>query len=133
MYLDVTGIVGLVRLGILLLELSHVVGNMATEDVAAEGLSNQLLTLIVISDETVDGVGDVQSTIEGSLEGTEDLASGAGSSQTNIQETLEGTAVTIDGGDQVVLSVNVFVSLVLGVELELLQHTAGNQQTSGVG
>lgn len=66
-YLDVTGIVGLVRLGILLLELSHVVGDVSTEDVATEGLSNQLLTLSVISDETVDRVGDVQSTIEGSL------------------------------------------------------------------
>lgn len=35
--------------------------------------------------------------------------------------------------DGVVLTVDVGVAGVLGVQSELLQHTAGNQQTSGVG
>jgi hypothetical protein len=51
--------VGLVGLGILILELSHVVGDVTTEDVAAEGLSLELLGLTVVSDETVHRVGDV--------------------------------------------------------------------------
>lgn len=43
------------------------VGNVSSEDVAAESLSNELLSLSVVSHETVDRVGDVQSTIAGSL------------------------------------------------------------------
>lgn len=67
------------------------------------------------------------------LHGSEDLASSGGLSQTNIQEALEGAVLTVNGGDQIVLTVNGLVSLVFGVELELLQDTAGNQQTGSVG
>lgn len=66
-YLDETRVVGLVGLGVFLLKLTHVVGNVASEDVAAEGLSLQLLALSVVSNETVHGVGDVESTIQGAL------------------------------------------------------------------
>lgn len=107
--------------------------DVSTEDVAAEGLSLELLALSVVSNETGHGVGDVQTTISSSLHGSENLASSAGLSETNIQETLEGASVTIDGGNVVVLSVDVVVSGVLGVHVELLQDTASNQQTSGIG
>eukprot|EP00026_Physarum_polycephalum_P013410 Phypoly_transcript_13806.p1 GENE.Phypoly_transcript_13806~~Phypoly_transcript_13806.p1 ORF type:complete len:195 (-),score=15.17 Phypoly_transcript_13806:326-910(-) len=131
--LDETGIVGLVGFGVFLLELAHVVGNMSSEDVAAEGLSLELLALSVVSNKTVHRVGDVKSSVCGSLQGSEDLATSAGLPQTHIQEAFEGADITIDGGDQVVLTVDVFVSLVFGVELEFLQHSAGDQQTGSVG
>lgn len=69
----------------------------------------------------------------GYLQGSEDLATSAGLPQTHIQEAFEGADISVNGGDNVILTVDVFVSLVFGVELELLQHTAGDQQTSGVG
>lgn len=67
------------------------------------------------------------------LEGSKNLASSAGSAETNIQEGLEGAVVTIEGSDIEVLSVDVGVSGVFGVELELLQGPAGKQQASCIG
>lgn len=123
----------LVGFGVLLLQLSHVFGDVSTEDVFAEDVGLEFLSLSVVSNETGHGVGDVKTTISRSLHCGEDFATSAGSSKTNIQEAFEWAVLALDGGDGVILSVDVLVALVLGVQLELLQHSAGSQQSGGVG
>ena len=63
----------LVSLLVLLLEAGHVVGHMDAEDVLPVHVSIQALALAVISGETSLGVRDVKSSIDSSLEGSEDL------------------------------------------------------------
>ena len=63
----------LVRLLVLLLEACHVVGHMDTEDVLPVHVSVEALALAVISGEAPLGVGDVQSSVNSSLEGSENL------------------------------------------------------------
>ena len=63
----------LVSLLVLLLETGHVVGNMDAEDVLPVHVSVQALALAVISGETSLGVRDVKSSIDSSLEGSENL------------------------------------------------------------
>ena len=63
----------LVSLLVLLLEAGHVVGHMDTEDVLPVHVSVEALALAVISGETPLGVGDVQSSVNSSLEGSENL------------------------------------------------------------
>ena len=63
----------LVSLLVLLLETGHVVGHMNTEDVLPVYVSVQALALAVISGETFLGVRDVKSSIDSSLEGSENL------------------------------------------------------------
>lgn len=78
-------------------------------------------------------VWDVQTTIDGSLEGTEKLGTSSGSLETNVQETLEGSWLSVDILD-VVLSTSGFLdSGVDAVQLKLLEQTSGKQETSGVG
>ena len=63
----------LVRLLVLLLEACHVVGHMDTEDVLPVHVSVEALALAVISGETPLRVRDVQSSVNSSLEGSENL------------------------------------------------------------
>ena len=63
----------LVSLLVLLLETGHVVGHMDAEDVLPVHVSVQALALAVISGETSLGVRDVKSSIDSSLEGSENL------------------------------------------------------------
>ena len=63
----------LVSLLILRLEAGHVVGDMDTEDVLPVHVSVEALALAVISGETPLGVRDVESSVNSSLEGGENL------------------------------------------------------------
>ena len=70
---DVPGEVLLVSLLVLLLEAGHVVGDMQTEDVLSVDISIELLALGVVAGEPLLGVRNVQSTINSSLQSSEDL------------------------------------------------------------
>jgi len=101
-----------------------------------------LLGVAVVTGESLLGVGNVQTTIGGSLEGSKETVSGGGGLQTNIQEGAEGALVVIDlldvvgllvvlGGDN--LTIDLGVSLVKIVESDLLEETAGAEETGAVG
>ena len=68
---------------------------MAGEDVLAKGLGVELLGLDVVTGETLLGVGDVETTVGGTLHGTENTGASAGPGKTNIKVALERTGVIL--------------------------------------
>jgi len=72
---------------------------VATDDVVAEGVGIELLGLDVVTGEAALGVGDEDTTVGGTLHGSEDTVTGGGADETNIKEGLEGAALAIVGLD----------------------------------
>lgn len=118
---------------IFVLEEFHVFRDVTTEDVVSQSVSVQLLGVLVVTRETGLRVGDVDTTISGTLEGSEDSGTSGGSAQTDIQESLEGARAIFNSLDFVVLTVDLFSTGVDFVQLKLVQNSASSKQTSGVG
>lgn len=134
--LDVLGELGAVALLIIIGKVLHVLSDVTTGDVLAEGLGVEFLGLDVVSGETVLGVGDEDTTVGGTLHGTEYTGTGGGTDKTNVKEGLEGTAgalVGLDGLSELVLTVGLLDTSELLVKAELLEDTAGEEQTGSVG
>lgn len=113
----------------------HVLGDVATEDVVAESLSIELLGLNVVTGEAVLGVGDEDTTVGGTLHGSEDTGTGGGTGKTDIKEGLEGTALTViglNGLGERVLTISLLNTGELLVNAQLLEGTAGKEETGGV-
>jgi len=125
----------LVTLLIIIGKSLHVLSNVTAEDVLAESLGIELLGLNVEAREAVLRVGDIETTIRSTLHGTEDTGTSRGTGKTNIKEHLEWAALlainfsSLGQGEFAVSLLNTLESL---VKLELLQRTAGKQETSSV-
>lgn len=114
----------------------HVLSDVATEDVAAESLGVELLGLDVVAGEAGLGVGDEDTTVRGTLHGSEDTGTGGGTVETDIKESLEGTALAIlglSGLGQGVLALRLLNTDESLIQAELGQGAAGEQETGGVG
>lgn len=134
--LDILDELGLVALLILIGEGLHVLRDVATEDVVAEGVGIELLGLNVVTGEAAVGVGDEDTTVGGTLHGTEDTVTAGGTDKTDIKESLEGTALAITGLNGLgegVLTVSLLDTLELLGKTKLGQSTAGQEQTGSVG
>lgn len=132
---DVLRELGLVALLVIIGKTLHVLSNVTSSDVLAEGLSIELLGLNVVTGETVFGVRNEETTVGGTLQGTEDTGTGGGSDETDIEEDLEGAASTLIGLSslsQGVFTVSLLNTLEGVVELELLEKTASEKETGGV-
>ena len=97
--------------------------------------SDSLLLLEVVAGESLGVVGDVDTAINSTLEGTEDSVTGGGSNETNIEESSEGTSVLIDAllvnvEEFTVSSLNTLVDV---IQAELGEESSGEEETSGVG
>ena len=131
--LDELGELTVVGLLVFLLEVTHVVGDVSSEDLGAVSLGIvSPLSLLVLggSGETTLVMGDRDTSVTSSLEGSEDLGSGGGTGKTNIEKSGEGGSSLIIGLDEEVLSVDLGVTLV--VEVELGVHTTSEEETGGV-
>lgn len=114
----------------------HVLSDVATEDVVAESLSVELLGLDVETGEAALGVGDEDTTVGGTLHGTEDTGTSGGTGKTNIKESLEGAAGALVGLSSLgegVLTIGLLNTGELLIQAELLEGTAGKEETGGVG
>lgn len=114
----------------------HVLSDVATEDVLAQGLGVELLGLNVVAGEAVLRVRDVDTTVRSTLHGTKDAGTGGGAGKTNIEKSLEGAAgalVGLDGLGKGVLTIGLLDTLELLIQTQLLEGAAGEQQTGGVG
>lgn len=134
--LDVAAELRLVALLVVIGEGLHVLSDVTTEDVLAEGLGVELLAFHVVSGETVLGVGDEDTTVGAALHGTEDTGTGGGTGETDIKEDLEWAAlltVNLGGLGEGELTVSLLDTDEALVKLELLEHTAGKEETGGVG
>jgi hypothetical protein len=133
---NVLGELGLVALLVVVGKTLHVLSDVTGSDVLAESLGIELLGLNVVTGETVLGVRDEETTVGGTLQGTEDTGTGGGTDKTDIEEDLEGAAGTLVGLSslgQGVFTVSLLNTLEGVVELELLEETASEKETSGVG
>lgn len=113
----------------------HVLSDVTTEDVVAEGLGIELLGLNVETGEAVLGVGDEDTTVGGTLHGSEDTGTGGSTGKTDIKEGLEGTALTViglNGLGESVLTISLLNTGELLVNAQLLEGTAGKEETGGV-
>ena len=136
--LEVLRELALERISILLLERLHVGSDVSSEDVLTQDLGVELgvlgvLLVVEVTGETTLRVGDVETSIGGTLHGSEDTVTSRGTGKTDIEKDVEGTRSIIDLLNEEVLSVDGSDSDVLIGNVELSQNTAGEQQTSGVG
>ena len=65
--------------------MSHVVSNMIAENMVPVNLSVQLLLFIVIPRESLDGVRNIQTSINSSFHRGEHLSTGGGTCKANVQ------------------------------------------------
>lgn len=106
--------------------------NVAAVDVLSQGIGIEGLAILVVSGESVLGVGNVETTIAGSLESTEDSASGRSLSQSNVKEDLEWSSSTVDFLCERVATIGLSDTLVLVCQSNLCQRTTRNQETRGI-
>ena len=139
---DVGGEALLVLLVVLLLEVLHVLPDVAAEDALAVHVGVVLLGVAVVAREALLGVGDVEAAVGGTLEGAEDAASGGGGLAADVEEDAEGALVLVNFVDVVGLlsilagddlAVDLGVALVDVVEADLLEEAARDEEAGGVG
>lgn len=119
---------------VFLLEGFHVLGNVATVDVLFQDFGVEFLGFNVETGESLLVVGNVDTTVRGTLDGTEDSVTGRRSLQTDIQERLEGSGFTVtEGLGQGHGSIGFSNTFVLVRQAELGQSSSGTEETGGVG
>jgi hypothetical protein len=121
-----------VGLLVVLLELLHVLGNVATEDVFAVGLGIEVVLFVVVAWESLGGVWDIEATINGTLECAKDLVTGGGSGETGVQEASEWAWTVVAWLHVVLVTIDLLLSLVKLVELHLLEESPGEEETGAV-
>jgi len=137
-------------IGLLLLEHVVVLLNVDTEDVLSVlggierglGLLNigGLSTFVgddlslgdVSSGESLGLVGDVETTVTGTLHGSEDTVTGGGADETDIEESLERSGRVLNGLNVVDVTVNLGGTLVFISELEAGEESSGGEETNTV-
>jgi len=86
----------------------------------------------VSSGESLGLVRDVQTTVTGTLEGTEDTVSGGGADETDIEESLERSGRVLNGLNVVDITVNLGGSSVFVSKLEAGEESSGGEETNTV-
>jgi hypothetical protein len=114
---------------------------MSSKDALTVHVSIILLRITIITRETLFGVGDVKTSIGGTLECAEDAASSRGGFASNIEEGTEGAFVLVNfiykvsGFSHLSLdniSVNFGVALINIIQTNLLEQTTGTKQSGAV-
>lgn len=78
-------------------------------------------------------MGDGETTVGGTLHGTEDTVTGGGADETDIEESSHGAFAFLEFIERVVsLAINFLVALVLVSKLEVSQETTSAKETSSV-
>jgi hypothetical protein len=121
------------------LELFHVLVDVDTENSLSVNLRVELVLVSITSalvetGESAGLVGNVDSAVTSSLHGSENSVTSGSAYQTNVQKGLERSAVIMGLiGNVVLISGDLFVSLVERVHLQLGEQSTGQQQTSCIG
>lgn len=154
--LDLGGLESLVPLGEVsvvsvlgfFLEVIHVSLDVVAEDVVSQnlGLPVHVLTGLLnlaslsldlflglrVTGESLVLMGDVETSVNTSLEGSVDLSTGGGSLETDIEEALEGSSLSLVVVDIVVFSIGLLNTLVHRVHANLGEESSGGEETSAV-
>mmetsp|Transcript_46798 Transcript_46798/g.61926 ORF Transcript_46798/g.61926 Transcript_46798/m.61926 type:complete len:353 (-) Transcript_46798:12-1070(-) len=145
--LDVRREVRGVLLGLLLLQLPHVLGDVLAKDAVAVDVGVVLLVLPVVAREALLGVRDVEAAVGAALEGTEHARTRRGVTDADVKEGAEGAALLgqlrhveglgAAGVDDLLLArhngtVYLLVPRVQLIHPQLVQQPAGTQQPRAV-
>lgn len=131
--LDVGSKLLLVLLVIFLLKVLHVLSNVSSEDTLTVHICVVLLSITVVSWETLLRVWDIKSTISSSLKCSEDTASSGSCTASNIKKSTEWALLVINLINVVGLlsylslynlSINLSVSLINIIKANLLEKTS---------
>jgi len=113
------------------------VGLALLDDLLASLSGGGLLLLEVVAGEALGVVGHVDAAVNCTLEGTEDSVAGGGSHEADVEESAEGSLLFVDASlgavDIEEFTVGSLNTLVETVKLEVLEESAGNEETGGVG
>jgi len=123
----------LVRLFVIFKEALHIFGDMLAKDVFLVDFGVVLFALGVKSGESPVAVGDVDASVNGALEGAEDLGSGGSTSQADVEVSAEGAVFSVDVLNAEILAVGLRLALVNLVQTELGKNSPGYQETRAVG
>lgn len=131
--LDVFRELLLIALGIALLQVPHVVSNVAAEEVLAEDFGVEFLRFGVIASEARIRVGDVEAAVASALESRENPRTGGGTGKTDVEAGLEGLGA-VNAVEIVVpvLAGDLDLSLVPGGKAKLREMPAGQEEASGI-
>jgi len=86
----------------------------------------------VSSGESLGLVRDVETTVTGTLHGSEDTVTGGGADETDIEESLERSRSVLNSLNVVDITVNLAGSLVFVSELEAGEESSGGEETNTV-
>jgi hypothetical protein len=129
---DEAGELLLVSFFVLFLQRAHVISNMTAQNVFTEGSSVELVALSIITRESLGLVRDLQATVDGTLQDGKDTSTSGGTGQTNIEQDIEWSRTVGVVFNEVELTVGILDTNILVGQVELSEHSSGNQQTSGV-
>lgn len=113
--------------------LTHVLGDVAAEDVLAEGVGVELLALGVVADEALLVVGDVEAAVQGALHDSEHLGAAGRALEARVEDEVEGAGALVGLLDVVVLAGGLLGALVELGHVELGQQSASEQEADAVG
>lgn len=117
----------------LLLHLLGVLGDDTTLDVALESLGVEGLVLEIVAGVALVVVGDVEATIDSTLERGEHAGSGGGAHEADVEEALERLALVLVRLDVVIIADVVGVTLVRLREVVLGKEATSAEKSGGVG
>jgi hypothetical protein len=122
-----------VVLRLVVLDLVDVTINVSTEDAITVNLGVGLVIILLSSSgEFVGRVGNVKSSIAGTLQNGEDLGTIAGGPQTNVKNALEWASVLNIIIDVEGSTINLLDTLVSGIKADLLEDTPGEEESGGI-
>lgn len=116
----------------LLLHLLGVLGDDTTLDVALESLGVEGLVLEIVAGVALVVVGDVEATIDSTLERGEHAGSGGGAHEADVEEALERLALALRLDVEILADV-VGVTLVRLREVVLGKEATSAEKSGGVG
>jgi len=117
---------------ILIEEGLHVLGNVLSKDVFSVDFSVQFLTLIVPARESLLTVGNIQPSINSSLQHTKNPGSRGGSVKTNIQHTMERFWLSRGFLHTVVVSIHIRLTLIDLIQSQFLEEPSGQEESGAV-
>jgi len=129
---DVLGKLSSICFLVIFLKLLHVFSNITAKDVLGVGLSIKAFSLGVVSRESLGGVGDIKSAIDGALERAEDLVSGGCSGETGVEEASEWSGAFFRGFYVVLVTINLGLTDVKLVKLHLGEKSSGKEKSGAV-
>lgn len=92
-----------------------------------------VLAILVSASKTFGAVGNLKTTVAGTLESGEQASTSCSALQTNVQDGVEGARAIVNGGNIEVGTISLCSTRVRLIKTELVEDTASDKKASGIG